>query len=130
MGIFDWFRGAARAAEPFRMPVDDAFALKVPGKVVVVGVVADDEVRPGDRLVLRTTAAEVPVTVEALETHHKPLRAARRDDRIGVMLVGVDKAQVEHGAMLASADAGTGRRILPNRPGEIRVDRRAGLRHP
>jgi selenocysteine-specific translation elongation factor len=87
------------------MPVDDAFALKVLGKVVVVGVVADGEVRPGDRLVLRASAAEVPVTVEALEAHHRPLQVARRGDRVGVMLVGADKAQVGHGAVLASAAA-------------------------
>ena len=104
MGLLDWFRGAARPAAPFRMPVDDAFALKVPGKVVVVGVVADGEVRPGDRLVLRAAGAEVPVTVEALEAHHQPVRAARRGDRVGVMLIGADKAQVGHGAVLASAE--------------------------
>ena len=105
MGLFDWFRGAARSRAPFRMRVNDAFALKVPGKVVVVGIVADGEVRPGDRLVLRTAAAEAPVTVEALEANHKLLRAARRGDQVGIMLVGADKVQVGPGAVLASADA-------------------------
>lgn len=104
MGLLDWFRGAARPTAPFRMPIDDVFALKMPGKVVVVGVVADGEVRPGDRLVLRAAAAEVPVRVEALEAYHQPIQAARCGDRVGVMLVGVDKAQVGHGAVLASAE--------------------------
>lgn len=87
----------------FRMPIDDAFALKVPGKVVVVGVVADGEVRPGARLVLRTAAAELPVTVEALEAFNKPLEAARRGERVGIMLVGATKEQVGSEAVLVSA---------------------------
>lgn len=60
------------------MPVDDAFALRVPDKVVVVGVMADGEVRSGDRLLLRTATAEWPVIVESLEAYHQPIRVARR----------------------------------------------------
>jgi selenocysteine-specific translation elongation factor len=86
------------------MPVDDAFALTVPGRMVVVGVVADGEVRPGDRLILRTAGALLPVTVEALEAHHKPLKAARRGEQVGIMLVGADIAQLRHGAVLVSAE--------------------------
>jgi selenocysteine-specific elongation factor len=105
VGLFDWFRGKGQSAPPFRMPVDDAFALKVSCKLVVVGVVAAGEVRPGARLVLRAAGAELPVTVEALEAYHRPLRVARRGDRVGVMLIGVEKEQVGPGAVLASAEA-------------------------
>ena len=87
------------------MPIDDAFALKVPGKVVVVGVVAEGEVRPGARLVLRTTAAELPVTVEALEAHHRALQVARRGEPVGIMLAGASKEQVGPGAVLVSTEA-------------------------
>jgi selenocysteine-specific translation elongation factor len=104
MGLLDWFQGRARAQGPFRMPVDGVFALKTPGKVVVVGVVADGEVRRGDRLVLRAGEASVPVAVEALEAHHKPVQSARRGDQVGVLLAGVDKAQVGDNAVLLSAE--------------------------
>ena len=82
--MFNWFRGKGQPAAPFRMPVDDAFALKVPGKVVVVGVVAEGEVRPGARLVLRAAAAELPVTVEALEAYASgSCSSARKRGRSG-----------------------------------------------
>ena len=90
---------------PFRMPIDDAFALQVPGKVVVVGVVADGEVRVGARLLLRTATAKLPVTVEALEGHDRPLQAAGRGERVGIMLDGASKEQVGPGAVLVSAAA-------------------------
>lgn len=85
-----------------RMPVDDAFGLKEPGKVVVVGVVAEGEVRPGARVILRTGATKLPVTVEALEAYHKPLRVARQGDRVGIMVVGASKDDVGAGAVLVS----------------------------
>jgi len=103
--LFDWFRGTTRTTAHFRMPVDDGFALMVPGKVMVVGVVADGEVRPGARLVLETATAKLPVTVESLEAHQRPLQVARRGQRVGILLVGVDKAQIGPGSVLVSAEA-------------------------
>jgi selenocysteine-specific elongation factor len=85
------------------MLIDEVFALNQPGKVVVVGVVADGEVKPGERLSLRATGDDVRVTVEAIEANHKPLQVASRGDRVGIMLAGAEKAQVGHGAVLASA---------------------------
>jgi len=32
------------------MVVDDSFALKIAGKVVLVGVIAEGEIQPGDKL--------------------------------------------------------------------------------
>jgi selenocysteine-specific translation elongation factor len=86
------------------MPVDDAFALKVSGKLVVVGIVAAGEVRPGARLLLRDAGGALPVSVEALEAHDRPIQAARRGDRVGIMLVGAEKGQVGPGAVLVSTD--------------------------
>ena len=83
MGLFDWFRGRERKATPFLMSVEDAFEIQMPGKAVVVGVVAQGEVRPGAYLVLRRSAAEaLPVIVEALEAHCRPVKVARRGDRV------------------------------------------------
>lgn len=86
----------------FYLPVDEAFALKQPGKVVVVGVVAEGEVRPGVRLVLRSVAGDRQVTVEALEAFGQPLQVARQGDRVGLILLGASKEQVGPGAVLLS----------------------------
>lgn len=108
MELFDWFRGTAGSTVRFRMPVDDAFAIEGSGKVIVVGVVTDGEVRPGDRLVLRTPVATVPVTVKALEAYSEPLQVAQRvqvahrGDRVGIMLVGADITVFGYSAVLMS----------------------------
>jgi selenocysteine-specific translation elongation factor len=85
------------------MPIDDAYALKVPGKVVVVGIVAEGRVAPETQLLLRSGPVEVPVTVEAIEVDHQPRQAAQRGDRVGILLVVTVKDQVGVGAELVMA---------------------------
>ena len=96
------WRSQEAVTDGYQMPVDDAFALPEPDKAVVVGVVSEGEVRPGDRLVLRAGGATRPVTVEALEADHRPLRVARAGDRVAVKVIGAGKAQVPPGAVLGS----------------------------
>lgn len=85
----------------FDMPVDDAFRLKVEGSVVVVGVIAAGEIKPGMRLEIRTANGAIPVTVTALEGGpDKPTSSARAGDRVGVMLQGASKDQVPAGSRL------------------------------
>ena len=76
------------ASVSFRMPIDDAFALKVPGKVVVVGKIAEGEVRPGDRLKIKHGNEEIAVEVEALEAFGAPVSVGRTGSNIGIMLIG------------------------------------------
>ncbi len=91
----------ASSAAAFDMPIDDAFALKVDGSVVVVGVIAAGEIKPGMRLEIRTAHASIPVTVTALEGGpDKPISHARAGDRVGVMLQGASKEQVPAGSRL------------------------------
>jgi translation elongation factor EF-1alpha len=107
VGLFIW-RRLARSSEAvthsFRMPVDDAFAAGPPDQAVIVGVVSDGEIRPGDRLVLRAGGAARTVTVESLEADHQPLKVARTGDRVAVKVIGAGKAQVPPGAVLESED--------------------------
>lgn len=93
-------RSPHNSSHPFRMPIDDAFALKLPGKVVVVGVIAEGEVRPGDHLTIQCPYSRINVQVEGLEAYHKPLRVAKRGDRVGLMLIGATKEQICSGAVL------------------------------
>jgi selenocysteine-specific translation elongation factor len=102
-----WFlRGKSRNASPpatqFHMPIDDVFAIKSISKVVVVGIVAEGEVRPGDRLLIRSGSQERSVTVEALERIDQPLKIARKGEQVAVMLIGADKDQISAGAILVS----------------------------
>jgi translation elongation factor EF-1alpha len=97
-----WGRSQEAITDPFRMPVDDTFEIGQPDQAVVVGVVSEGEIRPGDRLVLRAGTAIRPVTVEALEADHRPLQIARAGDRVAVRVVGAGKAQVPPGAVLES----------------------------
>jgi selenocysteine-specific translation elongation factor len=84
----------------FRMPIDDAFALKIPGKVVVVGKIAEGEVRRGDRLKVKNGKDEIVVEVEGLEAFGAPVSIGRTGNNIGIMLVGVTKDQIGSGATL------------------------------
>ncbi len=88
------------ASTSFRMPIDDAFALKIPGNVVVVGKIAEGEVRPGDRLKIKQGNDEIAVEVEALEAFGSPVSVGRSGSNIGVMLVGASKEQIASGATL------------------------------
>ena len=102
-----WFRKkttslspAANDAAIFDMPIDDAFKLKVAGRVVVVGVVAAGEIRPGMDLRIRTPETTIPVKVIALEAFHQPLKYAHVGDNVAALLDGVERDQVVPGSRL------------------------------
>lgn len=76
------------------MTIDDVFAVILAGRVVVVGVISEGEVRPGDTLLVETRSGGIQVTVEALEAYHRPLRSANAGDRVGIMLSGINKEQI------------------------------------
>ena len=84
----------------FRMPIDDAFALTVAGKVVVVGKIVEGEVRPGDRLTIKLQTGDIAVEVEALEAFGEPISVGQSGKNIGVLLVGASKQQISPGAIL------------------------------
>ena len=94
----------SKASLPFKMPIDDTFGLKTKGWAVVVGVVSSGRVETGDALVIKLADSELPATVEALESFHKNIRSARKGDRIGVMLSGVDKKRIVLPATLESVE--------------------------
>ena len=99
---------ATKPSDPFRMTIDDVFALKIPGTVVVVGVISEGEVKPGDTLYVETDSGQFPVTVEGLEAYHKPLRSANSGNRVGIMLKGLNKEQISPNDLLLGAGKGIG----------------------
>jgi translation elongation factor EF-Tu-like GTPase len=83
------------------MPIDDAFRLKVEGSVVVVGVIAAGEIKPGTRLEIRTADVAIPVTVTAIEGGSgNSMSHARAGDRVSVLLQGASKDQIPPGSRL------------------------------
>lgn len=81
------------------MPIDDAFALKVDGKVVVVGKIEEGEVRAGDRMKIKQENV-IAVQVESLEAFGSPVSVGRSGNNIGIMLMGATKEQISPGAIL------------------------------
>lgn len=79
---------------PFRMPIDDIFALKEHGKVVVVGTIAEGEVRPRDHLIIKSKDQELKVEVEALEAFGESVPVGRQGKKIGIMLRGANKDEI------------------------------------
>ena len=88
----------------FEMTVDDVFPLKEMGCTVVVGTVADGEVRPGDALAIRRGA--LPARVRDIHNAHAPgersVRAARAGtgDRVGITLGIVAGDRIKPGDVL------------------------------
>jgi translation elongation factor EF-Tu-like GTPase len=84
----------------FRLPIDDAFDFKNPGKVVVVGTIAEGEVRPGDHLKIKGHSGEISVEVEAMEAFGIPLSVGQAGKTVGIKLIGAMKEQVGKDAVL------------------------------
>jgi hypothetical protein len=97
------------AEAPFKMKIDDVFALKVPNKVVVVGVISDGTLRTGSTLYVQTTAGPVATKVEGIETYiggsDRPVKLGRagKGDRVGIMLNGTTKGQVAPGDIMTDS---------------------------
>ena len=85
---------------------DSSFALTIPNKVVVVGIVAEGLVRPGMKLVVnrRDSESEIPVSVYGLEEGRTPLRYAKAGDRVAIILTGATKDDVGPGDELTYSD--------------------------
>jgi len=86
------------------MPIDDKFSLTVPNKVVVVGIVEEGQVRPGDRLILRTESKNLLATVEGLEAFSRRIMTAREGDRVAVLLVGIEAKDIESNGVLIAVN--------------------------
>ncbi len=85
------------------MLIDDSFALNTADMVVVVGVIANGEIRPGDKLLIETPYSNIPVTAEALEPFPEPLEYAKTGDRVGIKLKGATKDDAGPGYVLIGA---------------------------
>lgn len=92
---------------PFKLQIQNVFYIKTLDRVIVTGVVDTGSVRPGDKVVVKTATAMIPVVVEKLEHPKKEnVSEARAGEDIGLMLQGITKEQVASGDVVVTREDG------------------------
>jgi translation elongation factor EF-Tu-like GTPase len=83
----------------FRMTVEDVFVIKNRG-VVATGRVESGVLRVGDTVQINGGPG---VQVDAIEKFRKQLDEATVGENIGVLFKGIDKGQIDRGAVLTAS---------------------------
>lgn len=87
--------------DAFRLPVDRAFSLPGVG-TVVTGTAWSGSVAVGDRVLLLPDGVEG--RVRSIESHDRALPRSEPGARIGVGIVGIERAQARRGSVLVTPD--------------------------
>jgi elongation factor Tu len=88
--------------KPFLMPVEDVFSITGRG-TVATGRIERGIVKVGEEVQLVGFNAEKKTTVTGVEMFRKLLDAGEAGDNVGLLLRGVDKAEIERGMVLAKS---------------------------
>jgi elongation factor Tu len=94
--------------KPFMMPIEDVFSISGRG-TVVTGRVERGKVKVGEEIEIVGFKPTVKKVVTGVEMFRKLLDSGEAGDNIGVLLRGVEKADVERGQVLAKPGS-----ILPH----------------
>ena len=86
---------------PFLMPVEDVFSIKGRG-TVVTGRVEQGTVDVGDQIEIIGIKETSQTVVTGVEMFNKTLDSAEPGDAVGVLLRGVERADIERGQVLAA----------------------------
>ena len=86
--------------QPFLMPVEDVFSITGRG-TVATGRIDRGIVKTGEELALVGFGSEKKTVVTGVEMFRKLLDEGRAGDNVGLLLRGVDKAEIERGMCLA-----------------------------
>lgn len=87
---------------PFSMRVEDVFSIKKRG-TVVTGTINAGTLRVGDVLVLDGSSGTRATSCTAIEVFRKTLDTAMVGETVGLMLAGIEKADVAAGDWLRSS---------------------------
>jgi elongation factor Tu len=87
--------------KPFLMPIEDVFSIKGRG-TVVTGRVTRGRVKVNDTMEIVGIKATQSTVVTGVEMFRKLLDEGLAGDNVGVLLRGIEKAQVERGQVLAA----------------------------
>ncbi len=91
----------------FHLTIEDVFSIAGRG-IVVTGMVESGTLRAGDEVIIRGGKSEKRATVASIETFKKIMPEAQAGQPVGVLLRGIDKADVNRGYELVSPDLGSG----------------------
>ena len=90
--------------KPFLMPVEDVFSITGRG-TVATGRIDRGIVKTGEELALVGFGSEKKTVVTGVEMFRKLLDEGRAGDNVGLLLRGVDKAEIERGMCLAKPNS-------------------------
>nr|WP_296486680.1 EF-Tu/IF-2/RF-3 family GTPase [uncultured Acetatifactor sp.] len=92
------------AAEAFRIVVEDIFSITGRG-TVITGKVEAGSIVVGDTVMLRRRdGSGREVTITGIEMFRRVLNSAKKGDNVGLLLRGVDRAEVSRGDILEQCD--------------------------
>lgn len=93
---------AGDPSAPFSMRVDDVFSIKKRG-TVATGTINAGTLRVGDPLVIEGPGGTKATSCKAIEAFRKTMDTATVGDQVGLMLAGIEKADISSGDWLRSA---------------------------
>jgi len=87
--------------KPFLMPIEDVFSIKGRG-TVPTGRVERGVIKAGDEVEIVGLKETKKTVAISLEMFHKTMNEAEPGDAVGVLLRGLDRAEIERGQVLAA----------------------------
>ncbi len=126
--VDEWIPTPIRETDkPFLMPVEDVFSIKGRG-TVVTGRVERGSLQKGTEIEIIGLREEVVKSiVTGIEMFHKELDAATAGDNAGILLRGIERADIERGMVLAKPGSIKGQRKFMSEVYVLRKDE--GGRH-
>ncbi len=101
--------------KPFLMPVEDVFSIKGRG-TVPTGRIERGVIKAGNEVEIVGLKETKKIVVVSLEMFHKTMNEAEPGDAVGLLLRGIDRAEIERGQVLAAP--GT---VKPHTEAEVEV---------
>jgi len=98
--VDEWIPLPPRAVDqPFLMPVEDVFSITGRG-TVATGRIETGVVKVGDKVEILGLGEEKETTVTGVEMFRKLLDQGEAGDNVGLLLRGIDKAEIKRGMVL------------------------------
>ena len=92
--------------QPFMMPVEDVFGIKGRG-TVVTGRIERGQVKVGEEIEIVGFGSTTKSVVTGVEMFHKTLNEGLPGDAVGILLRGIERDDVQRGAVLAKSGSVT-----------------------
>jgi hypothetical protein len=91
-------------ADPsFRMTIQDVFPIRGRG-TIAIGQIESGKLAVGDAIWIQRQSSAIRAVVIAIEAYRKQLQQAQKGDTVGVILRGIERADIQLGDVLAGWD--------------------------